>query len=271
MEIKIRGGFLCTDSDKIQLIDNKGNRQFYFDLYDESAKINQEEFNMFQIIKTILEKPLKKLTEINFIMEYLSKFKDLMNLLKSHTSNFTDLLYYLSIKIKIQNLPSNQVVFRYGERTDKFYIIFKGTVSVLLPVEFKIELSEDEYFIYLATLRKNYEIELINILLNRNYYPIKDKIFELWLRNQNQMIQKFSKQSFTIMESSEIYNPIGLKGSEDKGSIENYIEITKPKRFSIYDYCKRKEIIVFTFKEIKKLFEGDKFGDFGFSNLTQKR
>ena len=70
MEIKIRGGFLCTDSDKIQLIDNKGNRQFYFDLYDESAKINQEEFNMFQIIKTILEKPVKKLTEINFIMEY---------------------------------------------------------------------------------------------------------------------------------------------------------------------------------------------------------
>ena len=230
----------------------------------------EDEFNLFL---SIIEKQSKKLNEIHFVMEYLCKFKELINLLKSHTSNYQDFLYFLSIKMKIQNKLSKNIVFRYGDKTDKFYIILKGCVSILLPEESKIEMNEQEYFLYLMTLRKYNEFELIHQLLNKNFFPIKERLFEQWLKNHNTPQIKLP-HCLLNLNYIDINDYISKKSSDitfNHFTIDEYIENSRPKLISRIHNAKRKVITILIYKEIKQLKEGDKFGDFGFSNLTQKR
>ncbi len=88
-----------------------------------------------------------------------------------------------------------------GDSSDKFFMIIKGKVSVIVPKEETVELSEEEYLVYLSNLRKFGEIELLNQALIRKGFKIKDPDFESWLKTVNKQ-KTFSSKSNNFMYKS---------------------------------------------------------------------
>ena len=70
--------------------------------------------------------------------------------------------------------PTNQILFKIGEKGDKFFLILKGKVSVLIAKDLKLEMSEDEYFDYISNLMTNNETYMVNacIYANKLIYPL---------------------------------------------------------------------------------------------------
>ena len=91
-------------------------------------------------------------------------------------ANFKD-IFELFIKNVSQNYNSevfdnNSIIFKYGDDADKFYIIHHGKVDLIFPFIDNIEMSMDEYFIYLMKLRIYDEFEIINevLLINQGVF-----------------------------------------------------------------------------------------------------
>ena len=77
-------------------------------------------------------------------------------------SNTNILLNQISQYMKIYNLNSNQLLFRFGDFGDKFYFIFKGKVAVLVPKKIQFEFT---YNIYIEYIDKFYNSNEFGLLL----------------------------------------------------------------------------------------------------------
>ena len=119
-------------------------------------------------------------------------------ILKEKNSKLSEnLIEQISIHLRHEFIPKNNLVCRYGEKGEKFYIILKGKVIFLVPKPSKCYLNLEEYILYLMQLRKNNELELINNLLveNRIYYHIENDNFDLYLFKEYEEYQKFLKKT----------------------------------------------------------------------------
>ena len=64
----------------------------------------------------------------------------------------------------------NQIIFKYGDELNDFYLIHKGKVDIYCPFTESIYMNIDEYYTYLLRLRRYGEIEMLNnVLLMNNY------------------------------------------------------------------------------------------------------
>ena len=133
------------------------------------------------------------------IISYLKSLPNFMNVLsKEKNSKISEnLVEQISIHLRHEFIPKNNLVCRYGERGEKFYIILKGKVIFLIPRPAKCYLNLEEYILYLMQLRKNNEFELIDNLLvqNRIYYHIEDDNLDLYLLKEYEEYQNFVKSS----------------------------------------------------------------------------
>ena len=132
---------------------------------------------------------------INHIKSYLKSMPSFMNIIsKEQNSSLSEnLIEEISIHLRHEYIPKNNLVCRFGEKGEKFYIILKGKVTFLVPKMMKCYLNLEEYIIYLMQLRKNEEFELINNLLvqNRIFYPIEDDNLDEYLIKEFDEYQKY--------------------------------------------------------------------------------
>ena len=85
-----------------------------------------------------------------------------------------------SINIFIKNLifrsfEKDSILYRTGETDNRFYFVIKGRIAVLKPKKINLEMSLDDYILYLIELKQKQEIFLLNkvLKLNNNFVPIK--------------------------------------------------------------------------------------------------
>ena len=144
--------------------------------------------------------PTKRNTEmINYIKSYLKSMPSFMNIIsKEKNANLSEnLIEQISIHLRHEFIPKNNLVCRYGEKGEKFYIILKGKVTFFVPKMMKCYLNLEEYINYLMQLRKNEEFELINSLLieNRSHYPIEDDNLDEYLVNEYESYKKYLQKN----------------------------------------------------------------------------
>lgn len=60
-------------------------------------------------------------------------------------------------------LKQNDIVFKYGEIGDKFYVLLKGKVAVKVPNEIKMKCAYEEYMTYLKNNIDDILFEKMNI------------------------------------------------------------------------------------------------------------
>jgi len=81
-------------------------------------------------------------------------------------------IHSLSQTIKYEYQGQNKPLFKFGDFGDRYYIILKGAVEVLVPKWSQMRISRKEYYVYLAKLRIYNENGLLNEVMEKN----KDKL-----------------------------------------------------------------------------------------------
>ena len=142
---------------------------------------------------------------IKTISFYLQMIKNFMNIFKGQTENeeLEEVLYNISSKLKYEHIGKNKLICKFGDKSDKFYIILKGKVTFYVPKLNKQYFSQEEYIKFLLNLRKKDEIELIKINMETNNYMYNlGDDFDNYILNS---LKKHEKRKQNIF-SEELYN-----------------------------------------------------------------
>ena len=201
---------------------------------------------------------------LQYIKAYLKSLPSFMNIIskEKNLKLSENLIEQISIHLRHEYIPKNNIVCRFGERGEKFYIILKGKVKFFIPKILKCYLNFEEYLLYLIQLRKNDELGLINNLVvqNKASFPFEDDNFDLFIMNEFQNYQKISKKyikSKTKFEQNSLKNDESNNKNENKKDFmsnvrkfdinteeeKNKVQFTNKKKFSINTYKKMKEVI----------------------------
>ena len=93
---------------------------------------------------------------LQYIISYLKSLPSFMNIIskEKNLKLSENLIEQISINLHHEFIPKNNLVCRYGERGEKFYIILKGRVNFFVPKPHKCYLNFEEYVLYLMLQRK---------------------------------------------------------------------------------------------------------------------
>ena len=139
------------------------------------------------------------------------------------------------------------MLFRRGDEGDKFYIILKGSVSILIPKSIDVAMSEYEYVYYLLQLKLNNEFSLLKKVVSLNKHIFHLGEYEIFSKSLN-------------LNSS---NVVSISSSQ-------YLKNLNP----VFDdnFINEKRIVsIFEYSKIVSLKSGDKFGEIALSSINRTR
>lgn len=118
---------------------------------------------------------------IKFLMQ-LEPFNQIVS--ESANADAEDIIRVLSFILRYEFAPKHTALYKFGEYSDKFYLILNGEVDIIVPNEEEIELTEEEYFLYLLKLRQYNELQLLNkaLVKNSNAFYLEEKNFDNWVK-----------------------------------------------------------------------------------------
>ena len=139
---------------------------------------------MLKYFNYIFSKKNRNKNEILLIKQYLSKFQKYSEINESKEKD--QMLTKISQCLKYEHKPNGYIICCLGEPGDKFYILLKGIVTILIPNEYNFEITEKDYLNHLKRLYKMEEYEILqrtvysntNIKLNHNFYDLILKLNE---------------------------------------------------------------------------------------------
>ena len=157
-------------------------------------------------IEALKNKPSERSEEsIKTISFYLQMIKNFMNIFIGQAENeeLEELLYNVSSKLKYEHIEKNKLICKFGDKSNKFYLILKGKVIFYVPKLIKQYFNQEEYIKFLLNLRIKDEIELIKINMEANsyIYNLGDD-FDNYILNS---LKKHEKKKHNIF-SEELYN-----------------------------------------------------------------
>ena len=210
---------------------------------------------IFDMLIYIFKKPIRTQNDNLILRHYLCNFPGLISTLnlKKNFSDPQDLLIKLCLFIQCEYHPKDSIICLNGQIGDKFYLIFKGLVIVLVPIEYKMFLKQEEFIYYLKNLEKNKEYDLLNRSILSNKKIINEKY--------KNIISDFEK--LTTLTS----NLTSFK--KEIIDWENYIERLIPKNVN-----KNSDSIEFTlwkYHNVCDLESGKSFGDIALKDDTKRR
>lgn len=198
-------------------------------------------------------KPIRNNNDILLIEHYLITFPNLMKTIyqKKYLYDASELLHKIAVYLKCEQIKKNTLICRLGEVGDKFYLIFQGTVAILIPREIKFKMSEFDFTQHLYHLfsLKEYELVMRTILSNNHIY-MAPEIYQMKTR----------------LESDEnIYTASIFR---ENISIKDYIDRLNP---SVKEDPSNPTITLWSYYYVTNITQGQTFGDIALSDDTKKR
>lgn len=236
-----------------------------------------------------LLKSKKRKENIYRIIELLQEMPSIKKMLlsKQKVKNL-EFLNAFAFGLKHEFIPKDRVVMKLGDKGDKFYIILNGSVTVFIPIEKEIYLTEDEYLKYLYLVRSYEEIGLLQRIIssNKHIYEYSEDdinyIFNSFANEgENQAKNNNNKKSVTkkLSKSNFLNKLINTRASLFDLHVHQYTSCSKyeyvdrvtPKTTSDCETRTHRKVKWFLYKEIVNLNTGEKFGDLALSKEIQKR
>ena len=188
-EIKaISEQLLLSSRKNLEIDNNKLLNQAEEDIINIQSILTQDNlFNdaennisFFDIICFILKKNTKKLVENELLKIYFLRLEKLVALFKPLNVNLNDMLSKLVGHIKYQKKLKDNILFKEGDKGDKFYIILKGEVGILIQQEKIINSTVIEFMKCLIVLYLYQEKSLVNKLImnNRDILKFDERCFQ---------------------------------------------------------------------------------------------
>ena len=133
-------------------------------------------YDLKKIILYIFNKLQRKQTDNIVLRQYLISFPDFMETLKlkEEISGSKELLIKISQNLKKEEIYKDKVIFYNGQLGKSFYVILEGEVSVIIPSEYKIKITDVQLFKYMNFLLQHRDYELIRLILESNNNIIND-------------------------------------------------------------------------------------------------
>ena len=126
------------------------------------------------LIVYVLNKPNRNQTELFILKVFLKTLKNFTSLMSTTTIDIDSLLMNVAFYLKCARMKKGNAVFKYGDKGNKYYVILRGSASVLLPKETKVSLSLFDYIkmiIRLVIVREN-ELLVRTVNSNKGAYNI---------------------------------------------------------------------------------------------------
>ena len=165
------------------------------------------------------------------------------------------------------------MLFRRGDEGDKFYIILKGSVSILIPKSIDVAMSEYEYVYYLLQLKLNNEFSLLKKVVSLNKHIFHLGEYEIEKIKKNLSLKNSRKSSRLTLNLLDEYFSKSLNlNSSNVVSISSsqYLKNLNP----VFDdnFINEKRIVsIFEYSKIVSLKSGDKFGEIALSSINRTR
>lgn len=169
----------------------------------------------------------------------------------------------LSEDYKEEKYNENNIIYKYGDEADKFFVVNKGNVSLFMPFTEAVNMNIDEFYIYLLRLRRYNEIEMLNdvLLLNQGKFMFEfDESFDI-----DEYILKLYNTSLKLkIDPSSLYKTQAkkkipkIKNSDNKCNTFN--TDNKKAKLNIKSY-KNANIYKIRKINIKNIGENNEFDD----------
>lgn len=218
--------FLKQNDDNLNLnlpkLKEKKKETPFFKKKDPKIKVdyNNEIFSL-DIINYILNKTKKNQDEILIIKVFLSSMNFLSTL--KGTFNSDKLLHSLSNYLKIEKKSKDTLIFRYGNKGNKFYILIKGEVSVLILKEIKAHICFKRYFLHLMLLKMLKEDELVKKTISANakiQYHFDERDFDIYYEKIVNFVNKYMNNNLKRKKNAN--QLISKKNSAANSNIYNF-------------------------------------------------
>ena len=140
---------------------------------------NENKITFLDVVCCILKKNNKKFQEIEILKIYFLKIEKLVEMFKPLNISLNDMMRKLVSRIKYEKKLKDNILFKEGDKGDKFYIILKGEVGILIHRERIISCTPMEYLKALIFLYLYHEKSLVNksILSNKDILVFDEKCF----------------------------------------------------------------------------------------------
>ena len=194
--------------------------------------LNKLAENNYEIIQFILNKKKRTNEELIIIKTLLSTMKSLSLMI-----NITEpekILFSLSTYLKLESKPKDSILFRFGDKGTKFYILLSGRVSILILKETRVEMSFMRYFLHLFLLKMMKERELVkktimanNKIKNRLDEKTFDIIFDKILKFVRKHFGKNLKKKENEIEEDSLDDSEGMSENETKKNFDSPVKKRK--------------------------------------------
>ena len=204
---------------------------------------------MFKYFQYIFSKRNRKEREILIVKHYISKFPKYSEIPESKEKN--QMLNKICQCLKFEKKPNGHIICCLGEPGDKFYILFKGIVTVLIPQEYDFEITERDYIKHLRRLYRMEEYEILERTIYSNMNIKANVEFYELISNINQHIKD---HRVPVNDYLDRIMPIT---AEEKENEENKIPKLKVK--------------LWNYKKVCDISEGGTFGEVALMDDYSKR
>ena len=190
----------------------------------ESIKHNFE-IPTIEDLYHLINKSKRDLNDNEKIIKFLynlEPFNSRLNLCLEN--NKEDCIRRFIYDFKNEIFEKNTIIYKYGDEANKFFIIEEGKVDLIFPYYEYVDLNIDEYYIYLLTLRRFNEIEILNeiILLNNKIYLDdidKNFTFDDWIKTAFNTLIKMELISEIINDETWKNDIINIKFNKNENDI----------------------------------------------------
>ena len=116
-----------------------------------------------------------------------------------------EILFNMAICLNMHRFNTNDLIFKYGEFSDKLFFVLSGSVSLIEPVERKSPMTISEYISYLRHLETIEEYELIRkIIENNKVYRNNDTIIKIRMDNEKHIRKKYLQKMKIIKDINKL-------------------------------------------------------------------
>ena len=129
-----------------------------------------------RLLLYLLSKESRKPDDNIVLRQFLTLYPEFIETLKlkEELSDPKELLLKIATHLKKEEFLRDTIVFYNGQLAKTFYLILEGEVSVLIPVEYNVNITDRELFSYMDLLLQNKEYELIKLILESNSIKLNE-------------------------------------------------------------------------------------------------
>ena len=239
----------------------------------------------FQMVNYILTKSRRSINELLIISTFLKTFPHFVN--KIQQQNYDEIVSSLSLLLRSERKPQNNLVFKYGDKGTKFYIVLYGKCSVIVPKENTIKMSIMHYIKYLLYLNHVHEDELMIMTVGNNKFKYSidlyftNKLIHFLSNCNSEKIINLNTSLLSpkdISKIKEFYAQLQKEPIYDKQNVspKKYIEITSYNQKILFDEDEiecpfDKDLTIYSYIELTDKKQGDIFGEIALQNSIGKR